>query len=199
MRANNNDTHSVFVTVGSTNHSSELREPDDYYATDPIALEKLLELESFSNDVWECACGSGHLSRVLSEHGYHVRSTDIADRGFGEPYINFLSTSEKYEGDIITNPPYKYASEFVRHAIDTVTDGHRVAMFMRLQFLEGKSRRKLFEQYPPKLIYVSSSRINCCKNGDFGIESRRQTGAIAHAWIIWEKGYVGPTELRWFN
>lgn len=191
--------HSVFVTMGATNHSTTDRENNDYYATDPIAIELLLEKEQFSNKVWECACGEGHLSRALEEHGYDVVSTDLVDRGYGTGGVDFLASDVKYDGDIITNPPYKYAREFVEHAIESITDGHRVAMFLKLQFLEGQARRKLFDKYPPKYVYVSSGRINCCKNGDFSKKQRDNNSALAYAWFIWEKPFNGETVVRWFN
>ena len=73
----------VFVTMGASNHSKTDREVNDYYATDPKAMEMLLDLEDFSNDIWECACGAGHLSKVLEQHGYNVTSTDLVYRGYG--------------------------------------------------------------------------------------------------------------------
>lgn len=185
----------VFSTVGASNHSTKEREQNDYYATDPVALELLLQKEQFSKNIWECACGEGHLSRVLEKNGYHTYSTDLVNRGYGIGGVDFLAVNQKFDGDIVTNPPYKYAKEFVEHAIDLVEDGHKVAMLMRLLFLEGKSRRELFEKYPPKCVYVSSGRINCPKNGDFG----GATGAVAYAWFIWEKGYNGETIVKWFN
>ena len=100
---------------------------------------------------------------------------------------------------IVTNPPYKYAMEFAEKAIECVTDGHKVAMFLKIQFLEGKARRLLFDKYPPKCIYVSTGRISCCKNGDFSKESRKNNSAQAYAWFIWEKGYTGDTIIKWFN
>lgn len=189
----------TFVTVGATNHSANNREANDYYATDPIAIELLLDKEKFSDNVWECACGEGHLSKVLEEHGHQVYSTDLIDRGYGAGGVDFLQTDIKYNGDIITNPPYKYAKEFVEHAIKSITDGHRVAMFLKLQFLEGKTRRELFDKYPPKYVYVSSSRINCCKGGDFSAKQRKDNSALAYAWFIWEKPFEGETIVRWFN
>lgn len=113
--------------------------------------------------------------------------------------VDFLSSDEVFDGDIVTNPPYKYAKEFVEHAIQCVPSGHRVAMFLKIQFLEGKSRRELFDRYPPKLIYVATGRINCCKNGDFSKEQRSNNSAQAYAWFIWEKGYTGEPTVRWFN
>lgn len=186
----------VFAPLGASNHSAIDRQLDDYYATDPKALELLLQEETFSKNIWECACGEGHLSKVLESHGYDVWSTDLYDRGFGVGGINFLNSDMKFEGDIITNPPYKYAQQFVYHAIESVTDGHKIAMFLRLQFLEGKSRRILFDKYPPKIVYVTSSRIGCAKNGDF---VNNNTRAQAFAWFIWEKGYSGQTIIKWFN
>lgn len=41
----NTGTPNMFVTMGASNHYSEERQVNDYYATDPIALEKLLEIE----------------------------------------------------------------------------------------------------------------------------------------------------------
>ena len=193
--------NSLFASLGASNHFSSGREEHDYYATDPIALELLLEKEAFSKRVWECACGEGHLSRVLEAHGYDVTSTDLVDRGYGEGGVDFLdlTANQPLELDIVTNPPYKYAKEFVEHAIELVADGHRVAMFLKIQFLEGKSRRELFDRYPPKLIYVASGRINCVKNGDFSKQQRDNNSAQAYAWFIWEKGWMGEPTVRWFH
>ena len=64
--------------------------------------------------------------------------------------------------------------------------------------MEGKARKKLFTQHPPKIIWVSSSRLLCAKNADFET-FRKQGSAIAYAWYIWEKGFNGTTQVKWFN
>lgn len=193
---------SIYTTLGASNHTDKERETNDYYATEPKALELLLKLEKFFPYVWECACGEGHLSKVLEEHGYKVRSSDIVDRGYpGTEVLDFLKADldKQYTRDIITNPPYKYAKEFVEHALDISMDGTKVAMFLKVQFLEGKARRALFDKHPPKRIYVASSRLLCAKNGEF--QKMRDGGgsAVAYAWFVWEKGYKGDTVVRWFN
>ena len=191
--------NSIYKTLGASNHTDKERETNDYYATEPKALELLLELETFNKNVWECACGEGHLSQVLMSRGYNVISSDLIDRGYGYSGVDFLQSTKPFGGDIITNPPYKFAKEFVERALEIVTDGHKVAMFLKLQFLEGKARGELFKKHPPKVIYVSSSRLLCAKNGEF--EKMRQGGgsAVAYAWFIWEKGFNGDTIVRWFN
>lgn len=191
--------NSIYKTLGASNHTEEERESNDYYATEPKAVELLLDLETFAPNVWECACGEGHLSEVLMSRGYTVISSDLIDRGYGYAGVDFLQSTRSFDGDIITNPPYKFAKEFVEHALEIVTDEHKVAMFLKVQFLEGKARGELFKKHPPKVIYVASSRLLCAKNGEF--EKMRQGGgsAVAYAWFIWEKGYKGDTVVRWFN
>ena len=191
--------NSIYKTLGASNHTDKEREANDYYATEPKALELLLDLEQFSHRVWEPACGEGHLSEVLKKRGHSVASSDLIDRGYGTGNVDFLQCSSTWDGDIITNPPYKYAKEFAEHALDLVTGGHKVAMFLKVQFLEGKARRELFEKHPPKTVYVASSRLLCAKNGEF--QKMRDGGgsAVAYAWFVWEKGYHGDTVVKWFN
>ena len=52
---------------------------------------------------------------------------------------------QDFSGDIITNPPYKYALEFVEHALNIVQQGRKVAMFLKLTILEGKARKAFFK------------------------------------------------------
>lgn len=190
------NSNSVFKTLGATSHSEYERVAHDYYATEPKALELLLQLETFNN-VWECACGEGHLSEVLKRYNIHSRSSDLIDRGYGEVY-DFLSIeNQEWNGDILTNPPYKYSLEFVFKALDIIPYKSKVVMFMGIQFLEGKKRKYLYETTPPIKIYVSSSRLNCARNGDF--KTFGTNSARCYAWYIWEKGYKGDTIIKWFN
>lgn len=185
----------VFRRLGASNHCSHERQPEDYYATDPKAVTLLLGLEKFKGPILEPCCGEGHISKVLLENGFKVKSFDLVDRGFGKVQ-DFLSDEVSYwKGDIITNPPYKLANEFLNKALQIVPNGRKVAMFLKVQFLEGKQRKAFFKKYPPKKIWVSSSRLKCGMNGDFG----GANSTLAYAWFIWEKGYQGETTLDWFN
>jgi len=188
---------SVFSTLGATNHSYGERETNDFYATDPKALELLLKKETFSN-VWECACGQGHLSEVLKKHKIHSKSTDLINRGYGDGMFDFLAIDNlQWNGDIVTNPPFKYAVEFVEKSLQIIPNGNKVAMFLRIQFLEAQDRKHLFQTQPPKHIYVASGRINCAKNGDF--VNYGKGSALCYAWFIWEKGFKCDSVIRWFN
>lgn len=195
--------NSIYKTIGSSHHCEEEREENDYYATNPAAIDKLLEVENPSRYIWECAAGENHLANRLKEKGYEVFSTDIIERNVKlDEILDFLKVEKRnYDNfDILTNPPYKYAKEFVLKAMDLIPEGNKVYMFLKLTFLEGKARRKeIFDKFPPKNIYVLSERLMCAKNGKFSKYNNKGNahGAVAYAWYVWEKGYQGDTVLRW--
>ena len=188
------NSRSVVGCLGASNHSDTEREVNDFYATDPKAAEWLIKLEELDYNIWEPAVGQGHLAQVFTENGFEVKATDLIDRGYGIGGVDFLQCTEVFHGDIVTNPPYSSAQEFVEHALELVPEGNKVCMFLKVQFLEGKSRKKLFEENPPKRVWVSSSRIACIKNG-----TEVCSAIQAYAWYVWEKGYHGDTVLKWFN
>lgn len=140
--------------------------------------------------------GGGHIASVLKNNGYNVLGTDIVDRGWEGTIIHdfIKDENDNWHGDIITNPPYKHAKEFVKEAMHIIDNGSKIAMFLKLTFLEGMARRTLFETYPPKTIYVYSKRAKCAMNGDF---ENTGSSAVCYAWFIWEKGYIGDPIIKW--
>lgn len=188
---------SIFATHGASNHSDSERADLDYYATDPEAVEKLLDVEIFSHYILEPACGGCHISKILIDHGFDVDSSDIVNRGseYQDSVQDFLkfNPAANYR-DIITNPPYKYAAEFVEHALDISLESVKVAMFLKLTFLEGGKRKQLFDKYPPMKIYVFRNRVDCWKNG---IKPEKASKAVCYAWFVWKKGYSGKPEISW--
>lgn len=187
----------VYTTLGASNHTKEKREKEDYYATHPSAINDLFNVEDFSNKIWECACGEGHLSERIKEFDKEVYSTDLINRGYGDDFFNFLKSNIKWSGDIITNPPYKYAKEFVLKALKSISKGNKVAMFMKLTFLESNDRVELFKKFPPKRVWVYSYRKPVARGGDS--EMFNKSSAICYAWFIWEKGYYGSPNLSWIT
>lgn len=220
----NGNKASTFKCLGASNHADHERQEYDYYATDPISAELLLEVEPDLDNIWECAVGEKHLANVFEKAGKLGRMSDIINRTDDEriEIIDFLAKpkgllakQETWDGDIVTNPPYAYALDFVKRALELVSEGRKVCMFLKLTFCEGKERKQFFLQNPPKTIYVSSSRITCAMNGEFykpkmkdgkeviGSDGKpvmeKQSSAVCYAWFVWEKGYKGDTILKWIN
>lgn len=191
------NSKSMYVTLGASNHSKGIREEHDFYATEPKATELLCEVEKFNSFILEPCCGAGDISKVLESNGYKVESFDLIGRGYGKVKDFLVDTYDiKGKFDIVTNPSYSIAEKCVRRALEIVPQGCKVAMFLKLQFLEGKARKKLFEEANPYRVYVSSSRLQCAKNGDF---QKYGNNAQAYAWFVWIKGYSGDTVIKWIN
>lgn len=173
------------------------RETNDYYATHPKAMQDLLKYETFNNDIWEPACGEGNLSEVLKQNGYNVYSTDLIDRGYPDAIFDFLETDIKFDGDIITNPPFKYTTEFILKALESIHIGGKVAMFLKINYLSGQKRfKEIYSKYPPSKVYVFTGRYACSKNNT--PEGFKGSG-VDYMWVIWEKGKMGCTHLKWIK
>lgn len=195
------ETKNLFITLGASNHTEQIRQKEDYYATDPIAIDKLIDAFNLPNVIYECACGEGHLSERLKEKGYKVYSSDLIDRGYGNGGIDFLTLHKMPYEDcncILTNPPYKIATEFVIKSLDLLKDGGYSIMLLKTTFLEGKKRYDtLFKTMPPKFVCQFINRLTCAKNGEFEKMKKGGGGAQSYAWFIWQKGYNNETIIKW--
>ena len=160
------------------------RPNDDFYPTPPEATKALLDIWKFKNNIWECACGDGAMSNVLNDYGYNVISTDKYNHGYGTPGIDFLTVTNRYADTIITNPPFKRAEEFIYHAYEIGINN--MALFLKLSFLEGQKRKKMFERLPFTKAFVFSKRLTLTRNG----EPSRNGGMIAYAWYLWDFSFT---------
>lgn len=192
---NRKDYAKIYRTLGASNHTDYDREVYDLYCTHPSAVEALCDLETFSPTIWEPCAGLGHIADTLRSRGYKVRESDILTRGREIERLDFLTCDEQVDCDIITNPPYKIASPIIRKAMEVVTDGNRIAMWLRILYLESIERKRLFEEYPPTQVWISSKRIPCAMNGDF---EHITSSAQGYMWLIFQKGYSGETKIGWF-
>lgn len=177
--------------TGNGVHGKRFNRPgDDFYPTPPEAVEALLRCEQFDGQIWEPACGDGAISRILVAHGHEVHSSDKVDRGYGE-VADFLKTEREVQ-HIITNPPYNQAEEFIEHALTCATG--KVAMLLRLAFLEGQQRHEKWNRWPLKTVWVFSKRISMYPD-------KHQTGhgLYPYAWFIWDNAHQGTPEIRWIS
>ncbi len=196
--------NSVYKTLGASSHAVSERQCDDYYATDPVAVEKLRNAVIIPPYVWECACGAGHLSRALMAGGFNVLSTDLVDRGFGYVGVDFLKEErlpEYLQGEdccILTNPPYKYATEFVEHALELLPDSQPAFFLLKTNALEGKGRfDRLYRHGYLHGVYQFTERLLCAKNGDFEGMRVGCGSAVAYAWFLFRKVRAADTIIRW--
>ena len=115
------------------------REKNDFYATPEESTESLMRVTTFRGNIYEPCCGQGNISKVLIKNGYNVFSSDLVDRGYGTPRIDFLMETQKHD-NIITNPPFKNALEFAEKAVELAR--YKVALLLKLSFFGRCSKEK---------------------------------------------------------
>lgn len=189
------------VSKGIRSHTPE-ESQGDYYATPSGATEAMLSgIKDFNIDlgdkILEPCCGGGHISEVLKSHGYRVFSYDKVYRGYGK-VSDFLLRTKPFNGSIITNPPYydDLPVRMIKKGLELIPKGRYLIFLTKLSFLSGKSRSSLFEVHNPKLVLVHRSRIGCALNGDF---SKKVPRGMDYCWVVFQKGYQGPTTLGWIG
>jgi len=169
---------------------------DDFYSTPPEAVRALLVVELFAGTIWEPACGDGAIVKVLRDAGHNVYATDLVDRGCpdSESRIDFLlETAPKSSVEaVITNPPYALAGPFVAHALHLKIP--KIAMLLRLAFLEGIGRRGILDGGQLARVHVFRNRLPMMHRA--GWEGPKTSNSVAFAWFIWDLGYDKPTELH---
>ena len=169
---------------------------EDFYPTPPEATEALFRFEKFEGNVWECASGKGDMSKIIEKYNTCISSDLRMDESiYGEKGINFLKDYKTSIENVITNPPYKLAKEFVLTA--KLLAKKKIAMLMKLVFLEGISRYDMFKdkEFPLKAVYVFCRRPTIFKESYKGNNS----GLIAFAWFVWDKSYVGKPYIDWIK
>lgn len=171
------------------------RVDNDFYATPEVATEALMKVEKFNGKIWECACGDGRMSKILEKYNQTI-SSDLYDRGYGTPNIDFLKIKNKIYDNIITNPPFEFFQDFAENAL--LIAKYKVALFGKLQALEGQKRATFLENSPLKVVYVFKKRVNPLRNGlAINENGKKWASTMAFAWYVWEIGHNCPPIIKW--
>jgi hypothetical protein len=169
---------------------------NDLYETPPEATRALLKVEPLPRYVWECACGRGAIVNELRAAGHQVAASDIAN--YGVPItcywgVDFLQEHTAPAGTelILTNPPYKLAAQFVRHALELCP---RAIFLLRLAFLESVSRTDILEGGKLARLHIFRNRLPMMHQD--GWTGPRASSAIAFMWAVWDAAHSGPPTVH---
>ena len=180
------------------------RVEDDFYATPSSAIKAILDKEILSGSILEPAAGQGHITKVLKEYypNSEIISNDLIQREsingiIINDGIDFLTYNpEKKFDNIVTNPPFNLAQEFIEKALTIANN--KVIMFAKIQLLEGAKRFDMFKNTPLKCVYVFSKRVNPLRNGEeLDEKGKPWASTMCFAWFMWEIGYQGEPFIRW--
>lgn len=166
---------------------------DDLYETPIQAISALLKVESLPHYIWEPACGRGAIAGPLVQAGHAVAASDLVDHGYGLNGIDFLMEWKLPPNcqAIVTNPPFKLANEFVRHAIDLCP---LVIMLLRLSFIESEIRSDILDNGKLSRVYCFKKRLPMMHR-DGWTGPKTEHSSMVFAWFVWDRAQTGPTLL----
>lgn len=161
------------------------RKERDLYETPAWVTEALRPHLRDVQSIWEPACGSGKMVKVLQ--GWNLKALDWTDIDTGH---DFLMEGPRPIEAIVTNPPYALAEEFIRHALNIMSEG-LIAMLLRTDFDHAKTRQYLFGGCPS-----FAKKVVLTKRIKWFEDSKGQP-SFNHAWFIWNKAHSGPPTLAY--
>jgi hypothetical protein len=132
--------------------ATNTRRTDDAYPTPAGCTRALAKVEAgnWTPTIWEPCAGDGGLSAVLRDAGFDVVETDIND-----PLeffrADFLKATSPFAPTIVTNPPYKLATEFILQAHKLGVAYH--AWLLKADFLNAQRAIRLVNAigYPARI------------------------------------------------
>jgi hypothetical protein len=154
----------------------------DQYETPEWVTEALIPHIPAQACIWEPACGSEKMARVLNA----AHRSDIQT---GHDFLAMQSLPYSTNA-IITNPPYSLATEFIEHSLRIMRPGF-IAMLLRTDFDHAKSRRHLFADqraFTKKLVLTK--RIQW-------FEDSKSSPSFNHAWFMWDWCNTTPPTLAY--
>jgi hypothetical protein len=172
----------------------------DLYETPAYVTEALLDRETFIGTILEPCCGNGAICDVLEKRGIApIFGCDIRtdDRVWSKAQKNVDFRSAYLDDsfdNIITNPPFYCAKEIIENALRV--SEQKVAMFLKLVFLESARRYEFFQNTPLETVYVFSKRVNLFRDSQPIPEN---SGTMAFAWFVWnhDKPEEQEPRIRW--
>lgn len=182
--------------------NSTKRNKNDYYQTPYSMTRQLLEVENFEGKILEPCCGAGAIVKVLRDYDKSVDYCDLNNEfsltGIFKNFKDFINDDFDRYDNIITNPPFSLAKEFILKAKEITNN--KIAMLLPLNYLHGVTRYNeiyLDRKFPLKAVYVF------CRYGmleeTIRDDGSYRTGMMVYAWYIWDKDYKGEPIIRWIN
>lgn len=167
----------------------------DDFPTPPWAVRAFCEWLDVGPDatVWEPAANRGYMVKALKEYFRTVHASDVHDYGAGYPVHDFLMPGDPLHRPhwVITNPPFRLATDFVERGLDCATCG--VAVIVRSVWAESMGRyKRLFKNNPPTWIGQHVHRVPMVK----GRYDPKASTATGYSWFVWDKEDAWDTDTR---
>ena len=190
------------------------KSPFDWYVEEQWVTQALIEAadqhyldggpSSSWERVWDPCAGSGNVLKAFSSAalGKGGWASDIEFRGYDPrkplfTQIDFLAPMKvlkpyapRGKFSIVSNPPFSYkkgiAEAIIRRALALATN--KVAMLLPIKYLASQGRYALFNDHPPRTIYILCKRPSMPPGAliaELGDKAFAR-GKMDFMWVLWD-------------
>jgi hypothetical protein len=170
------------------------RHEHDWYQEPPWCSRRLFEAEPFTGAVLDPCCGGGNIVEAARAHGHPAHGTDIADRGYGETGIDFLAGTLDRVDNVVCNPPFKVAPQFVARALELAR--YKVAIIFPTARLNAA---RWLQALPLARVWLLTPRPSMPPGEVILRGEKPGNGKEDFCWVVLEHGHRGPAAMHWLH
>jgi hypothetical protein len=172
------------------------RETNEHYVEPTWCSQRLFEVERFQGTIVDPAAGWGRIVIEALKAGYCAAGFDLVDRGWDSTRtpLDFFTVTERYD-NIVTNPPFDCAPEFIAHAVECAR--YKVAAifpFARLVAACG-----WLDALPLARVLMLTPRPSMPPGRYIEAGGKVGQGRADFCWLIFIHGWTGKPELGWLQ
>lgn len=176
------------------------RHPDDWYIEPNWVSAAIFAAEKFEGRIWDPAAGLGRILEAATMAGHEAVGSDLICRNVDayQGRVNFLECDDgAREANIVSNPPFKHAREFVEQALKLAD--RKVPMLLPANWVQGERRSIWLETTPLRRVWFLAPRPSMPPGPVVLSGVKAGNGSVDYAWFVWLKGYDGCPEIRWLR
>jgi hypothetical protein len=174
------------------------RHPDDWYVEAEWCSRRLFDVEPFEGDIIDPACGFGRIVAAGVEAGHAITGSDVVRRSpHCTSVVDFLSSPFPRVSNVVANPPFRLADEFVEMALARAT--RKVAMLLPANWDHSEKRGRWIEATPLYRVYMLTPRPSMPPGPVIEAGEAPGGGTKDFSWFVWLKGFDGAATRHWLR
>jgi hypothetical protein len=174
---------------------------DGFYVEEPWVAERLFDVERFDGAIHDPCTGFGTIPHAAIKAGLRATAADIVDRSSISPFgkiprfaIREFLTDDRRWPNTVFNPPFHIVRQFILRAL-AVTERKVAAVFP----LARLPAARWISDTPLRDIWLLTPRPSMPPGHVIAAGEKPQGGRVDFCWLVWDRGYDGPPELRWLH
>lgn len=169
------------------------RESHEHYVEPEWCSRRLFDVEKFEGPIWDPACGFGRIVESARNAGLAASGSDIISRASDYGSLDFFTSLES-ACNIISNPPFNIAREFILHALK-ITTGKVAAIFPTARL----NAAHWLEPLPLARVWLLTPRPSMPPGHMIARGEKPGGGKVDFCWLVFDHNRPAVREINWLH